>query len=396
MINNMTVSGVQMGILHVKVYEVSRTKLRNMGFDWANISSDGSHLVFSGVSGLLQTAAGGGAAGVFGPPSNAPDNAFKVQGGSFYAVLSALRSDGLAKLDAEPNLVAISGRPAYMWVGGEIGYQVSSTVAGNTVGWKSYGTRLDFLPVVLGNGRMHIDLRATISALDASNGIDGIPALTTRETETGVELRAGQTLAIAGLLQRTVEASNSGYPWISEIPYVGAAFRSVSHSTNEIEMIVLVTPEIVDGMVPGQVPGCMPGMETANPTDWELFFKGHLEVPNCCLCEPAVARISTVGGAAGAPAGGSPTNPQDPQNPTTANQVAINAPPAEPGFIGPIGYDVPKIVYYDQCPSPSDRGSRRLQAGIGQVDAAGHGHDLAGGRVLALRVLQRRRGPDQP
>ncbi|MGO9109693.1 MAG: type II and III secretion system protein family protein [Thermoguttaceae bacterium] len=342
-INNMRVSGVQMGMLHVKVYEVSRTKLRNMGFDWANISNDGSHIVFSGVSGLLQTAAGGGAAGVFGPPSNAPDNAFKVQGGSFYAVLSALRQDSLAKLDAEPDLVAISGRPAYMLVGGEIGYQVSSTVAGNTVGWKEYGTRLDFVPIMLGNGRMHIDVRASVSALDASNGVDGVPALTKRETETGVELRAGQTLAIAGLLQHTVEASNGGLPWISEIPYLGAAFRSVSHSTNEIELIVLITPEIVDGMDPGQVPACMPGMETTNPSDWELFYKGHLEVPNCCPVEPAVSRISTTGGAnSGFNPGEVPTNRQSPQNPPAANQVTMNPQPAEPGFIGPIGYDVLK------------------------------------------------------
>jgi pilus assembly protein CpaC len=339
----MTVSGVQICTLHVKVFEVSRTKLRNMGFDWANISNDGNHLVMSGISGLLQTAAGGGAAGVFGSPSNAPDNAFKVRGGSFYAVLSALRADSLAKLDAEPDLVAISGQPAYMLVGGEIGYQVSSTVAGNTVGWKEYGTRLDFVPIMLGNGRMHINVRASVSALDASNGIDGIPALTKRETETAVELRAGQTLAIAGLIQHTVEASNSGFPWIGEVPYLGAAFRSVSHSTNEIEMIVLITPELVDGIQPGQVPACQPGMETTDPSDWELFFKGHIEVPNCCPVEPVVSRISPVGDpSAGSNPGEGPTSPQNPQNRAATNQMAMSHPPAEPGFIGPIGYDVLK------------------------------------------------------
>jgi len=349
-INNMRVSGVQQAILHVRVYEVSRTKLRNMGFDWASVSYSGNpaspagNIVMSGVSGLLQTVTGGGAAGVYGPPSNAPDNAFKFNIGglnAFYAVLSAMRQDGLAKLDAEPDLVTTSGRPAYMLVGGEIGYQVSSTVAGNTVGWKEYGTRLDFVPIVLGNGRMKIDIRSTVSALDAANGVDGIPALTKREVETGVELRAGQTLAIAGLIQHTVEASNGGLPWISEIPYLGVPFRSVSHQTNEIELLVMITPEVVDGMEPGQVPTCLPGMQTTDPSDWELFFKGHLEVPNCCP-DPAVCRASAVSGGGGSDPGDSPVSRRDPQNRSATNDMAVNRPPAEPGFIGPVGYDVPK------------------------------------------------------
>ena len=155
-INNMRVSGVQQAILHVKVYEVSRTKLRDMGFDWA-ISGTNGNLFMSGISGLLTTVAGGSSLGSFGTPAGAPDSAFKFNlagANAFYGVLGALRQDNLAKLDAEPDLVTTSGRPAYMMSGGSIGYQVSSTVAGNTVGWMSYGTRLDFLPIVLGNGRL--------------------------------------------------------------------------------------------------------------------------------------------------------------------------------------------------------------------------------------------------
>jgi pilus assembly protein CpaC len=342
-INNMTVSGVQQGMLHVKVFEISRTKLRNMGFDFANVSGSGT-LFWSGVNGLLSSASGA----PFGGPAagSAPDNVFKFSTGganAFYGVLNALREDDLAKLDAEPDLVAISGRPAYMLVGGEIGYQVTNALSGTMVGFKEYGTRLDFVPIVLGNGRMHIDLRARVSALDAANSAGGIPALTTRETETGVELRAGQTLAIAGLIQRTTEAENHGLPWISEIPYVGVPFRSVSHSTNEIELLVLVTPEIVDGMNPGQVPTCLPGMQTSDPSDWELFFKGHLEVPNCCPDgSPACQSCPVVGASAGFSPGEGPLSRQNPQNPSAGNQIAMNPQPAEPGFIGPIGYDVLK------------------------------------------------------
>ncbi len=342
-INNMTVSGVQQGMLHVKVFEVSRTKLRNMGFDWAQISSNGN-LVWSGVNGLLSTAAGA----PFGGPAagSAPDNVFKFSIGNanaFFGVLNALREDDLAKLDSEPDLVAISGRPAYMLVGGEIGYQVTNALSGTMVGFKEYGTRLDFVPIVLGNGRMHIDVRARVSEPDAANSAGGIPSLTTREAETGVELRAGQTLAIAGLIEHRVEASNHGLPWISDIPYLGVLFRSVSHTTNEVELIVLVTPEIVDGMEPGQVPTCLPGMQTTEPSDWELFFKGHLEVPNCCPDDQAACRNCPVGGTGAIPSPSEgPLSRQNPQNRSTPNQMAMNPQPAEPGFIGPIGYDVLK------------------------------------------------------
>ena len=84
-------------------------------------------------------------------------------------MLNALREDDLAKLHSEPDLVTISGRPAYMLVGGEIGYQVIKRLGGTSVGFKEYGTRLDFVPIVLGNGRMHIDVRARVSQLDAAN-----------------------------------------------------------------------------------------------------------------------------------------------------------------------------------------------------------------------------------
>jgi Flp pilus assembly secretin CpaC len=127
------------------------------------------------------------------------------------------------------------------------------------------------------------------------------------------------------------------------VPYIGALFRSVRHQTNEVELIILLTPEIVDGMEPGQVPACLPGMNTTDPSDWELFFKGHIEVPNCCPSD---------GGAcpAGTSPSGAPTpaiepvavHPHDPHDPPTTHHIASNSPPVEPGFIGPIGYDVLK------------------------------------------------------
>jgi pilus assembly protein CpaC len=340
-IDNMKVSGVQQAKLHVKVVEVSRSKLRNLGFDFAMVSTNGN-MVMSGVNGLLTTASGG----AFGPPGGAPDNVlkFSVAGANaFYGVINALREDNLGKLISEPDIMATSGRPAYVLVGGELGYTVTNALSGTMVGFKEYGTRVDFLPIVLGNGRIHIDVRSRVSEPDPTNNAGGIPSLKTREAETGVELRAGQTLAIAGLIEQRSEALNHGLPWISEIPYLGALFRSVHHLTNEVELLILVTPEIVDGMDPGQVPACLPGSQTTDPSDWELFFKGYLEVPNCCpddctACQPCAPS----GTRTNLNLSEGPISRQNPQNRTVGKQVAMNPRPAEPGFIGPIGYDVLK------------------------------------------------------
>jgi pilus assembly protein CpaC len=202
------------------------------------------------------------------------------------------------------------------------------------------------VPIILGNGRMHIDVRARVSQIDASTTVPGgPPSLKTRESETGVELRSGQTLAIAGLIEQRSEAQSHGIPWLSEIDYIGALFSSKHCLTNEVETLVLLTPEIVDGMDPGQVPECLPGMNTTEPSDWELFFKGHIEVPNCCPTGGNCQNCVPNGGVApSAPAieAVTPKNAQNPQNRPLPNQVASNQPVPEPSFIGPIGYDVLK------------------------------------------------------
>ena len=284
-INNMTISGVQQVLLHVKVMEVSRTKLRNLGFDFAKVTN--GSLVTSGVSGLISSFAGAttGGAGSASAQTIGPGTvnlALFSGNSSFFAVLDALREDKLAKILAEPNLVTISGRPAYFLAGGELGYQTSSGLTGTNVEFKQYGTRVDVVPIVMGNGRIRLEVRPSVSEPDAANSVGGVPSLKTREVDTGVEMRAGQTLAVAGLVQQRIESSNRGLPWISEVPYLGAPFRTVKETVNEVELLILVTPELVDAMDASQVPPCGPGLNTTSPSDCELFLKGHMEVPKCC------------------------------------------------------------------------------------------------------------------
>lgn len=266
-LTNIQVGGVHQVLLHVKIMEVSRTKLRALGFDWTQIS--GASIVDVVSSDVVPTQ------GV----------SFTIRGGgsSFQGVLEAMRNDSLAKILAEPTLVTVSGRAAYFQVGGDIGFVQSVTSDGKeTIGWKEYGTRLDFMPIVLGDGRIRLEVRPRVSEVDKANSYGTIPAIKKREVETGVEMRPGQTLAIAGLLQSRVESERQGIPWVSEIPYFGAMFRRVEHKTNEVELLIMVTPELVEPIDPEDVPRLGPGMQTGDPTDWQLYMRGHIEVPICC------------------------------------------------------------------------------------------------------------------
>jgi pilus assembly protein CpaC len=401
-INNMTIGGVQTVLLHVKVMEVSRTKLRQMGFDWAKIN--GMNTLFSGASGLIMPPTSpllpAGVTSMKPADSTVPNNpingtfAFNVASGNsaFFGVLDALRQDNLMKITAEPTLVTQSGRAASFNSGGQIAYPTPQGVGvAAGIQFFPYGTTVDFIPTVLGNGKIRLEVRPEVSEPDAANGttISGtsVPGFLRRYADTAVELSAGQTLAIAGLIQTRLEAVNHGLPWISEIPYLGAAFRTVHENVNEIELLIMVTPELVDGMAACEVPPCGPGMETTSPTDWELYLKGHLEVPNCC---------PTGNGGVCLPCNGSPTpvpeegiigpeqistppasdaakntsNPGDRNTPTTAASANIarrgegsstpysrytssrpnnpsgnsssGASNSPPGFIGPVGYDVVK------------------------------------------------------
>jgi len=119
-----------------------------------------------------------------------------------------------------------------------------------------------------------------------------VPGLKSRDADTGVEMMAGQTLAIAGLVQSRVDSLNSGLPWIGDVPYLGVPFRRVNYTANEVELLIMVTPELVEAMDADEVPPCGPGMQTTSPSDWELFMKGYLEVP-AAVRRAATARHRT-------------------------------------------------------------------------------------------------------
>ncbi|MGC4006467.1 MAG: type II and III secretion system protein family protein [Pirellulales bacterium] len=374
-LNNMTVGGVQQIQLHVKVMEVSRTKLRTLGMDWA--FSNGEDFVVSGVSGLIAnstaTATSVSAAGDtirFG---------FVDGNNSFFGFLQALRRYELLKVLAEPTLTTVSGRPANFLAGGEFPILVPQSLGTVSIQYKNYGTQVDFVPIVLGNGNIRLEVKPQVSEIDPTRSvtINGttVPGLRTRSVDTAVEMKPGQTLALAGLVQNRVESINVGLPWLSDLPYLGIPFRKNSDTMNEIELLILVTPQYVNAVDASEVPPCGPGMHTVLPNDCDFYGRGHMETPAGPPCGPGGCGPCATGGLPapevertrvylpGTPepipaptttSAARPTSPYVAQaSARTAQPTARPGDPAivrtagrptnvssSPQFIGPLGYDV--------------------------------------------------------
>jgi pilus assembly protein CpaC len=167
------------------------------------------------------------------------------------AVVKALQTKGLFQSLAEPNLVAESGKEASFLAGGEYPIPIAQGGSGSvaiTVQYKEYGIRLNFTPVVNGN-RVHLKVRPEVSTLDFANAVvlNGfrIPALSTRRTETEIELNNGQTFAVAGLMNNTVNTTLQKIPGIGDIPILGLLFQSKAAQKGQTELVVMITPEIL-------------------------------------------------------------------------------------------------------------------------------------------------------
>ena len=359
-VNNVTVGGVQQVLLHVRVMEVSRTKLRRMGFDWA---------LFSGNDAVIQNAAGLIADYTILPGMNEVVSTrgeslvgTVVDGGNaFFGFLETLRQYDLVKVLAEPTIITVSGRPASFSSGGEFPILVPQSLGTVSVEYRQFGTRIDFVPIVLGNGRVRLEVRPQVSEIDPARSVTinntTVPGLRTRWADTAVEMNAGQTLALAGLIQTQVEAQNKGLPFLADLPWVGALFRRVQEQTNEIELLILVTPEFVSALDSHEVPPCGPGQLTTVPKDTDLYWRGYLEIPkacqdgNCVNCPPGTHGPATFG-LPGTINGTLPPvrNQPDPRaEPIPAIEPSARSdrgavidpsvPRNQPALIGPVGYD---------------------------------------------------------
>jgi pilus assembly protein CpaC len=184
------------------------------------------------------------------------------------AVVRALQTKGLFQSLAEPNLIATNGKEASFLAGGEYPYPVAQATQGGasiTIQFKEFGVRLTFTPTVLGNDLINLKVKPEVSALDFANGVNisgfRVPALSTRRTETEVELENGQTFAIAGLMNNTVTSTMSKVPGIGDIPILGYLFRSRAYQKAQTELVVMITPSIVRRGAPGVSQGLPSAVE---------------------------------------------------------------------------------------------------------------------------------------
>ncbi len=263
--DNMTVGDSQLVAIEVKVYEVSRSRLRQAGIDWSLVTSD-----FNIASN-------------FGQAGAAPLT-FNVlnSGTSFTGFLDLLEQNTLAKLLDAPVLVTMNGRPAEFLEGGEIPFELNQGLGNTTIEFRPFGTKLDVVPIVLGQNRVRLEIRAEVSepAADLTSA-NGTPGFRVRRVNTGVEMKMGHTLALAGDYREETEATSSGLPGLKHVPGIGGIFRRVQETKSELELVILMTPRYISEVDPNALPPVGPGELTSSPSNSELYINGTIEVPKC-------------------------------------------------------------------------------------------------------------------
>ena len=285
-LNLLEVAGGHQVMLQIRFAEVSKTATTALGVNLGY--SDGSSFGVStpgaigsfGVTNSGNPGFGSADLGITSPGTAVTNFGRVVMGETALAYfITALRSNNLLRILAEPNLVTTSGQPADFLAGGEFpvpivqGGTAQSTAI--TVEFKPFGVKLQFTPVVLGDGRIRVKMEPEVSDVDFTFAVNSggfrVPGTRTRRLSTTVELDDGQTFAVGGLLDNRVAANKDVTPLLGDLPVVGALFRSVRYQRQETELVVLVTPRIVSGMRPRDVPK-LPGEHWRHPSELELFL----------------------------------------------------------------------------------------------------------------------------
>ncbi len=263
--------------LRVRIAEMSRSVTRGLGVNWSAMGGLGSIALLNPIRQASDVAYAALSIG------NKDANSF----------IDALATDNLARILAEPNLVAMSGQSASFLAGGEFPVPVASGASTSatggptiTVEYKKYGVQLSFLPTVLSDGRINLKVAPEVSQLSSQGAVTTsnitVPALVTRRAETMVELGSGESFAIAGLLQQTSNQNDSGLPGLGDVPVLGALFRSDKFQRNETELVIIVTPYIVRP-VASIAALHVPGDEIRPPSDLDRILLlrqvGHSRAP---------------------------------------------------------------------------------------------------------------------
>lgn len=281
--NMMTVGGTQQVLLKVRIAEMSRSAVKDLGINLAGFINTGS--VSAGA------VSGGDSTLTIGPPASTSTVVSDVfsQLGVFSTIgslslgisIDALEQRGFARMLAEPNLVALSGNEARFLAGGEFPVPVIGDEGDISISFKPIGVSLNFVPIVLDDDLINLTLSAEVSAVDPtvsiSTGGVSIPSFSVRRAETTVELRDGYSFAIAGLLQDDFTDTVSQVPWLGDIPVLGTLFRSVDYQRGQTELVVIVTAHLVTPVSESEL--AIPTDRVRIPNESELFLFGTDSVP---------------------------------------------------------------------------------------------------------------------
>jgi pilus assembly protein CpaC len=246
-INRLQVTAPNQVNVRVRIAEVNKTVLRNLGINWDVAIQQGGFAF--GMATAFPVAVGSTLLGSTGTAGTAPT----VSAGplDLTATVDLLAREGLVSLLAEPNLTAVSGETANFLAGGEFPIPVSQDTDSITVEFRQFGVSLSFTPTILNSNRISMRVRPEVSALDFSNAVSLgedtslIPALTVRRAETTVELASGQTFAIAGLVQSSNNINAEEVPGLGDVPILGELFKSDQFQHNESELVIMATPYVV-------------------------------------------------------------------------------------------------------------------------------------------------------
>ena len=276
--NSLSVAGSQQVLLEVRFVEASRAASRNLGVSW--------DLLKPGSFDARTNLPGGVGLGAF-PRTVLPFGSLVARllngGTSADLLIQALEEKGLARRLAEPNLVALSGDTASFLAGGEFPFPIAREDNTITIEFKKFGVGLGFTPTVLANGLINLKIEPEVSEIDPNNTLvvndTTIPGLVTRRAKTTIELRDGQSFAIAGLLQANHTKAHKQLPWIGQVPVLGALFRSASYEKKETDLVIIVTPRLVQPAGPGD--RLVTPFDNRVPSnDVGFFLNGKQEQPN--------------------------------------------------------------------------------------------------------------------
>ncbi|MFK7836586.1 MAG: type II and III secretion system protein family protein [Sulfitobacter sp.] len=298
--NLMSVGGIQQVMMKVRFAEMQRNVSKSLSSSLALNGTVGGSTGVNGGTGT--TATSGGVAGSLGgtvPATNSNAGAvlFGFNAGSVQVglLLEALEQKGVVRFLAEPNLVALSGQEARFLAGGEYPVPLAQVDNRISVDYKPFGVELAFIPRVVGKDLINLELKAAVSAIDPTNSLNlgnglEIAAFTRRETSSTVEMRDGESFAIAGLLTDDFTDNSSQLPWIGDVPVLGALFRSADYQRSQTELVIIVTAHLVTPTRGEAL--ALPTDRITPPSEKDLFLFGKTSETKTAPQEGAAGEVA--------------------------------------------------------------------------------------------------------